>query len=134
MFNVEGDVLKGLDNHAVKNSDNKYVKMNSDAADFTIDENGYVSGSKQSAFLNKEDFDMVCDFAEDTIRSMSDEIMNGRDDINPYLYNDADACKYCDFKGVCGFDPKQKCYLKTIRVLMERTVNDIKEKLKDEKQ
>ncbi len=134
MFNVEGDVLNGLDNHAVKNSDNKYVKMNSDAADFTIDENGYVSGSKQSAFLNKEDFDMVCDFAEDTIRSMSDEIMNGRDDINPYLYNDADACKYCDFKGVCGFDPKQKCYLKTIRILMERTVNDIKEKLKDEKQ
>ena len=132
MFNIDGENLNSLDNSAIRDeSTQKYNKMKSRAADFEIDDNGTVGGTNSSVYLEKEDFDDICDYAEDTLIGMSEEIMAGKNDINPYVYNDASACKYCNYRSFCGFDEKQKCYKNTVRIFETKTIDDIKEKLKE---
>ena len=49
-------------------------------------------------------------YAGTMINELSKEIMQGKIMINPYKSGQETACDYCDYKGICGFDKKNKAY------------------------
>ena len=48
-----------------------------------------------------------------TALSIAKEILEGNIDIKPAYYkkNKVDTCKYCEYKSICGFNPKVHEYL-----------------------
>jgi len=57
-------------------------------------------------------FCKILDYAKDKTVSLADDIVNGQIDVRPQVIGDRDACEYCAYKGVCGFDAKIPGYEK----------------------
>ncbi len=57
-----------------------------------------------------EFFDRACELAEDRLILAGREILSGKIAVNPYRGEHKDACKYCDYRDVCGFDEKVEGY------------------------
>ncbi len=51
-----------------------------------------------------EQFESIGNYTVERIRENSAEILKGRIDIDPYELGGANACKYCPYGGICGFD------------------------------
>ncbi len=54
----------------------------------------------------------ILDFAGEKTIALAKEMLAGRIDINPMVTGEEDACKFCAYKGACGFDGKIKGYEK----------------------
>ena len=52
----------------------------------------------------------MCELAEDRLILAGREILSGKIAVNPYRGEHKDACKYCDYRDVCGFDEKVEGY------------------------
>ena len=59
---------------------------------------------KSVALLNEEDFRRLVDEVNETVREMSEGIVQGRTDIAPRKNGQDAACKYCEYKDICKFD------------------------------
>ena len=46
------------------------------------------------------------------IREFGKSILNGDIKVNPYEMDSRESCKYCEYKGICGFDNKIPGYSK----------------------
>lgn len=64
------------------------------------------SFTQASSVLSDEDFRTVSDYVNHKIKELGVSILDGDIGLNPYEQKDADACTYCDYKSVCGFDKK----------------------------
>lgn len=64
------------------------------------------SFTKASSVLSGRDFQTVSDYVNHKIKELGVSILDGDIGLNPYEQKDADACTYCDYKSVCGFDRK----------------------------
>ena len=64
------------------------------------------SFTKASSVLSDKDFETVSTYVNHKIKELGVSILDGDIGLNPYEQKDADACTYCDYKGVCGFDKK----------------------------
>ena len=54
----------------------------------------------------------ILDYAGEKTISLAEAIINGKIDVNPNIIGERDACQYCAYKGVCGFDSKIAGYEK----------------------
>ena len=57
-------------------------------------------------------FHKILDYAKDKTVSLAEDIVNGQIDVRPQIIGDRDACEYCAYKSVCGFDAKIPGYEK----------------------
>lgn len=64
------------------------------------------SFTQASSVLSDQDFKTVSDYASHKIRELGVSILDGDIGLKPYEQKDADACTYCDYRSVCGFDRK----------------------------
>jgi len=64
------------------------------------------SFTQASSVLSDKDFKTVSDYVNYKIKELGMSILDGDIGLNPYQQKDAEACTYCDFKSVCGFDRK----------------------------
>lgn len=64
------------------------------------------SFTQASSVLSDSDFKTVSDYVNHKIKELGVSILDGDIGLNPYEQKDADACTYCDYKSVCGFDKK----------------------------
>ena len=64
------------------------------------------SFTKTSSVLSDKDFETVSTYVNHKIKELGVSILEGDIGLNPYEQKDADACTYCDYKSVCGFDKK----------------------------
>ncbi len=72
---------------------------------------GAVTTSGSGNMLTETDIiSSLGSYAGKMVNELSKEIMNGEIKINPYKSGMETACDYCDYKGVCGFDKKNKAY------------------------
>ncbi|MCL2255150.1 MAG: PD-(D/E)XK nuclease family protein, partial [Lachnospiraceae bacterium] len=62
------------------------------------------SFTSNSGVLKQEDFAVLTDYVNQKITAMGKQIKSGDIDMAPYENKDGNACTYCDFKQVCGFD------------------------------
>ena len=59
---------------------------------------------KSSSFASGEEFELIFDYIEKFIVKTGDSIANGDIKIFPIDGRESKACKYCDFKSVCGIE------------------------------
>ncbi len=91
-----GSFAKQLDGTASRESEfyNFYV---------TKDGEPYGHYEKRGA-LKPADFEGILKFTEKKIIHLSEEILSGRIDVEPYRLNQKSPCSYCKYKSVCRFD------------------------------
>ena len=66
--------------------------------------------SKNSKTADPEEFRAISEYVDCKIRRIGGEIMDGKADIDPYRYGTRNACDYCPYRGICGFDTKIEGY------------------------
>lgn len=66
----------------------------------------------RSSVMTAEDMQLLSDFVNHKIKQIGTEILEGNISVNPYEKKKENACTYCDFKKVCGFDESIPGYKK----------------------
>lgn len=66
--------------------------------------------SAYSSVINDEDMNVVSDFVNKKIRQLGSGILDGTISVNPYEQNGNQACTYCAYKSVCGYDGRIEGY------------------------
>ena len=109
-FRMNGMILADID--IIKKMDKSLEKGSSNNIPVYIDKDGNISKSRSNA-ITKEEFSKLQQTAEKVIKQIAKEILEGNIDIKPAYYkkNKIDACKYCEYKSICGFNPKVHNYL-----------------------
>lgn len=83
------------------------------------------SFSARSSVMSREELQAVSDYVNHKVKDIGREIMEGNIEVNPYESGSAEACTYCAYKGVCGFDPAVSGY--TRRKLKEMSREEVME-------
>ncbi|MDO4976428.1 MAG: PD-(D/E)XK nuclease family protein [Eubacteriales bacterium] len=109
--NSDPKILEHLEHHG--------SKMESFHLSFNKDGNA----KKNSPILSTDAFYAVGDYVTSTIREMGERIYAGEIAAKPYKFGQKNACMYCRYRSVCGFDernPKHEYHL-----LEKRDIEDI---------
>ena len=61
--------------------------------------------SARSSVLTRQELQLVSDHVNRRIAGIGREILDGRISLDPYKKGSEEACTWCAFKRVCGFDP-----------------------------
>ena len=87
------------------------------------------SFSTRSSIMSGEELSLVSDYVNHKVREIGREILAGHKEINPYETGKKDACEYCAYKKVCGFDSSLPGYEK--RRLEENEQDSVYKKMKE---
>ena len=60
--------------------------------------------ARSSKTADEESLSALSDTVSHTIRTMTEEILNGEISAKPYRNTQGEACEYCPYHSVCGFD------------------------------
>jgi ATP-dependent helicase/nuclease subunit B len=98
--------MKGLvnsDENVIRMMDREFEKSSD-----VIPVSKVASGefSKNASIASTAQFKTISDYVNQKITAMGHEIVDGVIAVNPYESEKADACKYCSYHSVCGFDEK----------------------------
>ena len=63
------------------------------------------SYSARSSVLSRQELETVSDYVSRKIAQIGREILEGRIPLNAYEKGSEEACTYCPYKKVCGFEP-----------------------------
>ena len=92
------------------------------------------SFTQASSVLSQEDFHVVSDYVNHKIRELGSEILSGDIALNPYKQTKGNACTYCSYRSICGFDGKLGADL--VRELQdmdqEEALDEMKKELEEE--
>lgn len=110
VINGQEEIVSRLDNTFTDRSDIIPVEKKKDG-----------SFSARSSVLSREELQTVSDYVHQKVRAIGREILDGHMELNPYEKGAADACTYCPYKKVCGFDPNiPGCGKRTLAELDKR--------------
>lgn len=107
IVNEDDPVLPLLDSNFDSGTGRLPATVSSVVAPFSTDKNGNLKKASQA--ITTKDFDRIISYTQKNIVNMSNGIMEGRTEANPYRKNDAEgktACDYCGYKGICRFDAR----------------------------
>lgn len=127
-FRMNGIIL--ADVKIIKKMDKTLENGASNSLPVYLDKDGNIS-STRSNVITKEQFTILQKKAQKIIMETAKEILNGNIDIKP-VYDrrkKEDACKYCEYKSICRFNPKENKYA----FIENKTKEEILEELKTEK-
>ena len=102
--------MKGLivaDVKIIKMNDNSLQSGSSKIVPAAITASGGVN-EKWTNGVKQEEFKILQDYIYKTIRDISKEILKGRIDLKPYYKKGKTPCEYCNYKAICGFNPRLK--------------------------
>ena len=98
----EMEVLKLLDRTLTAGSA-------SDVIPARVNKDGSLAKSSQAESL--ENFNRIRDFANRKVRELGNAIVRGDIKAEPYAREDRNACTFCPYGGICGFDRKISGYM-----------------------
>lgn len=108
---VTGDILKELKMNGLLLEDEDVVKaMDGSLSSIPASFNKDGSFSKRSSVASREQFSILQTYVKKKIGDIQDAIMSGDANISPYEMGKRNACTYCPYKSVCGFDRKMPGY------------------------
>ena len=102
--------MKGLivaDVKIIKMNDNTLSSGSSKLVPAAITQSGSVN-KKWTNGVSKEEFKVLQDYINITIKQIAKEIFNGNIEIKPYNKKGKTPCEYCEYKAICGFNPQNK--------------------------
>ena len=88
------------------------------------------SFAESSLLMSRENIELISDFAAKKLKELGGSILSGEIGMHPYSRKDREACTYCPYGRVCGFDKKLPGCRK--RTLPEEGREEIFEKMRDE--
>ena len=103
-FRMKGLIL--ADVKIIKMNDNTLKTGSSKMVPAAITQSGTVN-EKWTNGVNKEQFKILQDYIDKTIKDISKEILSGKIDLKPYNKKGKTPCEYCSYKSICGFNTKQ---------------------------
>ncbi len=112
LVNDDRDIIKSLDHVFGEHGEELPESMNSKKIPVSTGkkeegaENEPPKFGKGSAVLPEKKLRMLMEYAVDKMSEGAREIMGGNVSRTPARSDKVDACKYCDYRSVCGFDPK----------------------------
>ncbi len=108
----EEDIIRRLDREMGDRSDVIPVEKKKDG-----------SYSARSSVMSSRELEVVSAYVTHKVRQIGREVLEGHMEVNPYEKGSSEACTYCAYKNVCGFDPGIPGYHK--RQLKELDQQDI---------
>lgn len=88
------------------------LQMNGVAAISSLDEESLELAKKQKkskvSLVSDRQFSSLQKYVHEMVRSLGQEITEGKIAVNPYAKGQSNACTWCSYKGICGFDKKRK--------------------------
>ena len=123
--------MKGLivaDVKIIKMNDNTLTSRSSKLVPAAITSTGTVN-QKWTNGVTKEEFKILQDYINITIKQIAKEILNGNIEIRPYNKKGKTPCEYCEYKMICGFNPKYKD--NRYNYIEQKSKDDIIKKMKD---
>lgn len=121
VVNSRDDIISKLDKTMVTKSEVIPVERKKDG-----------SFSAYSKVMTGEELQLVSDYVNHKIRTLGKEILAGQKAVNPYEEGKKDACEYCAYKRVCGFDGTIPGYEKRKLGALKEEV--VKSRMKEELQ
>ena len=85
-----------------------------------------TSGSKVAG---QEQFSWMIGYVNQKIREIGGDILEGKAQVNPYEQQKENACEYCPYRNVCGFDEKLPSY--AYRRLPDMERDEVWEKMRE---
>ena len=101
LINESDEVIEGMDTRYRDADPDKAFK--SDVISIDVKKNGET---KLNQALSEEQFGLLLDFTREKIKEFGDEIYEGNVNPFPKKVKKRDACTFCDYRGVCGYDEK----------------------------
>lgn len=106
---INEQILTKLRMNGVVNSDPEVVErldryMQDKSVVIPVEKKKDGSFSARSGILSREEMQMVSSYVDHKIRDIGREILDGKIAANPYEKGSEEACTYCAYKKVCGFD------------------------------
>lgn len=108
-FRMNGMILADI--NIIKMMDKKLEKGASNIVPVTFDKDGNIMQSRSNV-ITKEQFTLLQNKVKKIIKQISKEILEGNIEIKP-TYNKSkkeEACKYCEYKSICCFNPNVNNY------------------------
>lgn len=100
--------MKGLiiaDVKIIKMNDNSLKTGSSKLVPAAITASGSVN-EKWTNGVKQEEFKILQEYIYKTIKDISKEILKGKIDLKPYYKKGKTPCEYCNYKAICGFNPR----------------------------
>lgn len=72
------------------------------------------SYSARSGVMSSREMEVVSAYVSHKVRQIGREILEGHKEVNPYEKGSTEACAYCAYKKVCGFDVSIPGYRKRV--------------------
>lgn len=126
-FRMKGLIL--ADVKVIKMNDNTLVSGSSKMVPAAITASGTVN-EKWTNGVDKEEFKVLQDYIAITIKQIAKEILSGKIDLRPYNKKGKTPCEYCEYKTICGFNPRQNN--NKYNYIDKKTKDDIILKMKKE--
>ena len=106
---INEQILAKLRMNGVVNSDPEVVErldryMQDKSVVIPVEKKKDGSFSARSGVLSWEEMQLISSYVDAKIRSIGREILDGKIAANPYEKGNEEACTYCAYKKVCGFD------------------------------
>lgn len=101
VVNSEPDIVERLDRYMQDKSDVIPVEKKKDG-----------SFSARSSVMSGEELRIVSDYVNRKVKEIGSDILEGKIALNPYEMGSNDACTYCAYRKVCGFDGRVPGYEK----------------------
>lgn len=106
---INEQILAKLRMNGVVNSDPEVVErldryIQDKSVVIPVEKKKDGSFSARSGVLSREEMQLISSYVDAKIRSIGREILDGKIAANPYEKGNEEACTYCAYKKVCGFD------------------------------
>jgi ATP-dependent helicase/nuclease subunit B len=106
---INEEILTKLRMNGVVNSDPAVVErldrfLQDKSKVIPVEKKKDGSFSARSGILSREELQVVSSYVDTKIREIGREILDGKIAANPYEKGNEEACTYCAYKKVCGFD------------------------------
>ena len=119
--------VAGVYNKTVFDGKKYNPDVESEALKIITTKSGTISPKYSSnGLFDENDIKLLYNFAENKLKEISEDILNGKINIKPFMSGKKTACDYCDFKGFCGFDVKQKYYNECYNRFEKKEIEDFK--------
>ena len=107
MESINEQMLKKMKmNGLVQADDNMSTKIDSTMASIPVSLNRDGSFSKRSSVASRKQFDALGAYVRRKICDIRESILDGNAAVEPYELGKKNACTYCPYLTVCGFDRK----------------------------
>ena len=108
---INGEIRKALRLTGIVNEDEGVIEK-IDASAGTAKEVLPLSRKKDGGFaansllMSRENIEVVSGYVSEKLKELGKDILDGEIGMHPYSRKDRDACTYCPYGKVCGFDRK----------------------------